>query len=46
MKILSDNILEIKDFSMNYGKSRVLKNINLEIEKNRITAIIGPSGCG
>lgn len=46
MKILSDNILEIKDFSVNYGKSRVLKNINLEIEKNRITAIIGPSGCG
>ncbi|MFR8992050.1 MAG: phosphate ABC transporter ATP-binding protein PstB [Fusobacterium sp.] len=43
---MSDNILEIKDFSMNYGKSRVLKNINLEIEKNRITAIIGPSGCG
>ncbi|WP_294726407.1 phosphate ABC transporter ATP-binding protein PstB [uncultured Fusobacterium sp.] len=44
--MLSDNILEIKDFSVNYGKSRVLKNINLEIEKNRITAIIGPSGCG
>lgn len=46
MKILSDNILEIKDFSVNYGKSRVLKNINLDIERNRITAIIGPSGCG
>lgn len=46
MKILSDNILEIKDFSVNYGKSRVLKNVNLDIERNRITAIIGPSGCG
>lgn len=46
MKILSDNILEIKDFSVNYGKNRVLKNINLGIERNRITAIIGPSGCG
>lgn len=46
MKILSENILEIKDFSVNYGKSRVLKNINLDIERNRITAIIGPSGCG
>ena len=46
MKILSDNILEIKDFSVNYRKSRVLKNINLDIERNRITAIIGPSGCG
>lgn len=46
MKILSDNILEIKDFSVNYGKNRVLKDINLGIERNRITAIIGPSGCG
>jgi phosphate transport system ATP-binding protein len=46
VKILSDNILEIKDFSVNYGKNRVLKNINLGIERNRITAIIGPSGCG
>ncbi|WP_366517136.1 phosphate ABC transporter ATP-binding protein PstB [uncultured Fusobacterium sp.] len=44
--MLSENILEIKDFSVNYGKSRVLKNINLDIERNRITAIIGPSGCG
>ncbi|MFR4478391.1 MAG: phosphate ABC transporter ATP-binding protein PstB [Fusobacterium sp.] len=43
---MSDNILEIKDFSVNYGKNRVLKNINLGIERNRITAIIGPSGCG
>lgn len=46
MKILSNNILEIKDFSVSYGKNRVLKNINLNIERNRITAIIGPSGCG
>lgn len=46
MKILNENILEIKNLSVSYGKNRVLKNINLEIEKNRITAIIGPSGCG
>lgn len=46
MKILSNNILEIKDFSVSYGKNRVLKNINLNIERNGITAIIGPSGCG
>jgi phosphate transport system ATP-binding protein len=29
-----------------YGKTHALKNINLEIEENKITAIIGPSGCG
>lgn len=29
-----------------YGKTHALKNINMEIEENKITAIIGPSGCG
>lgn len=46
MKILNENILEIKNLSVSYGKNRVLKDINLNIERNRITAIIGPSGCG
>jgi phosphate transport system ATP-binding protein len=46
VKILNENILEIKNLSVSYGKNRVLKDINLNIERNRITAIIGPSGCG
>lgn len=29
-----------------YGKTHVLKNINLLIFKNQVTALIGPSGCG
>ena len=29
-----------------YGKVQVLHNVSLEIEANRITALIGPSGCG
>jgi len=28
------------------GNKQVLHNIGLEIKENRITAIIGPSGCG
>ena len=32
--------------SKGYKGKRVLENINLEIEGNRLTAIIGPSGCG
>jgi phosphate transport system ATP-binding protein len=36
----------IKDLSLSYGENRVLKDINLNIPKNKITAIIGPSGCG
>jgi phosphate transport system ATP-binding protein len=40
------NIFEIKDFSIYYGDFIAVKNIALDIEINRITAIIGPSGCG
>jgi phosphate transport system ATP-binding protein len=40
------NIFEIKDFSIYYGDFMAVKNIELNIEINRITAIIGPSGCG
>ena len=30
----------------NYGKSTALKDIQIEIRRNEITAFIGPSGCG
>jgi phosphate transport system ATP-binding protein len=40
------NIFEIKDFSIYYGDFPAVKNTALNIEINRITAIIGPSGCG
>ncbi|MFD0048339.1 phosphate ABC transporter ATP-binding protein PstB [Actinomycetes bacterium NPDC127524] len=29
-----------------YGENHALKNINLDIYQNEVTAIIGPSGCG
>lgn len=32
--------------NLNYGKNNALKNINIQIEANKITALIGPSGCG
>ena len=42
------NMMEIKNFSFTYAKAPKpsLKNINLPIKKNQITALIGPSGCG
>jgi phosphate transport system ATP-binding protein len=39
-------IIEVRDLDFYYGKFQALKGINLDIEKNRITALIGPSGCG
>lgn len=38
--------VSIKDVDFCYGHSHVLKNINLEIPANQVTAFIGPSGCG
>lgn len=39
-------MLEVKNVSKSFGKSEVLKNINLKIEKGERIAIIGPSGSG
>ena len=40
------NILEVKDMNLWYSNFQALKNINMEIPENQITAFIGPSGCG
>lgn len=38
--------IEVRNLNFYYGKELVLKNINIQIYKNRVTALIGPSGCG
>ncbi|MEM2094271.1 MAG: phosphate ABC transporter ATP-binding protein PstB [Candidatus Bathyarchaeia archaeon] len=38
--------IQCKDLSVYFGNHKVLKEVNLSIGKNSITAIIGPSGCG
>lgn len=40
------NIITTKNLDLYYGNVQALKSINLEIEKNSVTALIGPSGCG
>ncbi len=39
-------ILEVKNLNFYYGAFQGLKNINMDIQKNTVTAFIGPSGCG
>jgi phosphate transport system ATP-binding protein len=41
-----ENVITTKDLSVFYGSTQAIHNINLNIPRNRITAIIGPSGCG
>lgn len=36
----------IRDLDLFYGNFQALKNINMDIDKGKITAFIGPSGCG
>ena len=38
--------LETRNLNLFYGSFCALKNINISIPENDITAIIGPSGCG
>ena len=38
--------IRIEDLDLYYGDFHALKNINLKIKTNAITALIGPSGCG
>jgi len=38
--------LSVRNLDAWYGTNKTLKNINIEIPANEVTAIIGPSGCG
>ncbi len=38
--------IEVKNLNFYYGETQALKNINLAIPDNQVTAFIGPSGCG
>jgi phosphate transport system ATP-binding protein len=40
------SIIETKNLNLFYGNVHALKNIELNINNNAVTALIGPSGCG
>ena len=37
---------DISNLNLHYGGFHALKDVNMQIEANKITAFIGPSGCG
>ncbi|MFC2584462.1 MAG: phosphate ABC transporter ATP-binding protein [Lachnoanaerobaculum saburreum] len=41
-----ENAIEVKTFSVSYGSQKVLDNVSFSFKKNKITAILGNSGCG
>ena len=38
--------IQVSDLDFYYGEFQALKQINLDVVTNQITALIGPSGCG
>ncbi|WP_027308850.1 phosphate ABC transporter ATP-binding protein PstB [Caloramator sp. ALD01] len=39
-------IISVKNLNFYYGEHKALKDVNMDIYKNNVTAFIGPSGCG
>jgi phosphate transport system ATP-binding protein len=39
-------VVELKDVSCYYGAFRAVRNVDIQVAKHSITALIGPSGCG
>lgn len=42
----SQNIIEVRNISFNYGNEEVLKSINLDIHKGDYLGVVGPNGSG
>ena len=38
--------IKVRNLDLYYGQNQALKNINIDLEANKVTAFIGPSGCG
>lgn len=46
INIVNDVKMKAENLNLYYGTHHALKDVNMNIYKNRITAMIGPSGCG
>lgn len=43
---MSDNFIEIRDVSLRRGDRTLFSDVNLDIPRGSVSAIMGPSGCG
>ncbi|HNI73706.1 MAG TPA: phosphate ABC transporter ATP-binding protein, partial [Accumulibacter sp.] len=46
LSVNSETILAVRELDFYYGDFLGLKNVSVDIVRNRVTAFIGPSGCG
>jgi len=43
---LSENLIEVRDLDFSRGNRPIFKNLNLTIQRGKVTAVMGPSGTG
>ena len=43
---MQDIKIRVENFNFYYDSVKALKDISMDIRKNKVTGIIGPSGCG
>lgn len=43
---MSDLVLQLKQINKYFGRSHVIKNVNIDFEKGHFVTFLGPSGCG
>jgi phosphate transport system ATP-binding protein len=43
---MKDIKIEVNNLSLYYGEKQALRDITMQIPRNKVTALIGPSGCG
>ena len=46
MDLLSDNIIDIRGLSFSRGSRAIFDNIDIQVPRGKVTAIMGPSGTG
>ena len=44
--IKTKTMVSVRGLNVHYAQTHALKDVDLEISRNRVTALIGPSGCG
>ncbi len=42
----TSRVLSTRDLSIWYGEKQAIKQVSIDIDRNKVMAIIGPSGCG